>query len=113
MTTPHSAESPDGTVRAEATAKRQTALHLSPRAMRLPPEDLAALILETQREAQNRAEESLAEKLATFREDPRVTSALDTLRDTQAAPAPRPPRREEDEEETDVAAAVYDRNSSW
>ncbi len=114
LTVSCSAESPDGAVRAEATAKRQIALELSPAAMTMRPDDLATLILTTQRVAQNKAEAAVTERLDTFRTDPRVAGALDTLRNTQASPAP-PTRRtpDPDDEDTDVIAAVYDKNSAW
>ena len=115
LTATHTAESPDGTVRAEATAKRQTALHLSPSALRMPPEVLATLILTTQQEAQKKAEAALTAHLEDFRKDPRVTTALDTLRDTQANPQPQQPTRkpkEEEEEETYINS-VYNSNNDW
>jgi hypothetical protein len=116
LTSSCSAESPDGTVRAEATAKRQIALHLSATAMTMSPEDLATLILTTQREAQNKAEAAVTERLDTFRTDPRVAGALDTLRNTQASPTPAPrrtPDPDDEDSDTDVIAAVYDKNSTW
>lgn len=116
LTASCSAESADGTVRAEASAKRQIALQLSSAAMRMRPDDLAALILTTQRQAQSKAEAAVTERLDTFRADPRVAGALDSLRDTQASPAPPPrPTAEPDDEdgETDVIAAVYDKNQAW
>jgi len=112
ITSSHRAESADGTVRAEASAKRQIALELSPAAMRLRPDDLAALILSTQQEAQRQAEAAVAETLDTFRADPRVTDALERLRDTQAAPPPRPTTDAPDADD-DVITDVYDKNSSW
>lgn len=90
LTASCTAESADGTVRAEASAKRQVALHLSPAAMRMQPDDLAAVIISTQRQAQSKAEAMITERLDTFRADPRVAAALDNLRDTQANPAPLP-----------------------
>ena len=92
LTASYSAVSPDGTVRAEASAKRQIALQLAPAAMRNRPDDLAALILATQQEAQGRAEAALTERLDAFRGDPRVAAALGNLRDTQASPPPPQPR---------------------
>ncbi len=112
LTSSHRAESADGTVRAEASAKRQIALELSPAAMRLRPDDLAELILSTQQEAQRQAEAAVAERLDTFRADPRVTDALERLRDTQAAPPPRPVADAPDPDD-DVITDVYDKNSSW
>ncbi len=117
LTTTHTAESPDGTVRAEATAKHQTALHLTPAALKLPPTTLATLILTTQREAQTKAQEALTTTLNTYREDPRVTRALDSLRDTQANPPPhphqtRPQSRAQEDEETYVDS-VYNSDQSW
>lgn len=124
LTASCSAESADGTVRAEASAKQQLTLQLSATAMRMRPDDLAALILATQRQAQSRAEAAVTERLDTFRADPRVAGALDSLRDTQASPAPhsRPtadPDHEEDgtgddtDVDTDVITDVYDKNSAW
>lgn len=105
-----SAESPDRTVRAEASAKRQIALHLAPAAMRMSPDDLAALILTTQRHAQNKAEAQLTRSLDTFRTDPRVAVALDNLRDTQASPPPPPspaPTPDDEDGDTDFVDSVY------
>jgi acyl-coenzyme A thioesterase PaaI-like protein len=114
LTATHSAESPDGTVRAEATAKRQVALHLSPAAMRLRPDTLAALVLATQQEAQAKAEAALAEALDTFRADPRVTAALDVLRDTQASPRPlRAKARAKDDDEEEYVDSVYNSDRDW
>lgn len=116
LTATHTAESPDGTVRAEATAKRQTALHLSPNALRMPPEALATLILTTQQEAQNKAEAALTAHLDTFREDPRVTTALETLRDTQANPQPQQPqprKTKAEEEDEDYMDSVYNSDRDW
>jgi YbaB/EbfC DNA-binding family protein len=108
------AQSPDGTVRAEATAKRQLALELSPAALTMRPDDLAALILATQREAQHRAETAIAERLDAFRADPRVAVALDKLRDTQAVPeAPPRPAARPREDDADFAPSVYDKNEAW
>lgn len=107
-----SAESPDGTVRAEASAKQQIALQLSPAAMRMRPNHLAALILTTQREAQRKAEAALTEKLDAFRCDPRVAVALDNLRDTQACPPPppRPTTAPDDEDyDADFIDSIYRR----
>ena len=116
LTASCSAESADGTVRAEANAKRQIALQLSPAALRMRPDDLAAVILATQQQAQSEAEAAVTERLDTFRADPRVAGALDSLRNAQASPAPtRRPTRDpaDDDGETDVIAAVYDRNQAW
>ena len=115
LTTPHAAESPDGTVRAEATAKHQTALHLTPAALKLPPATLAALILATQQEAQTKAEAALTTHLNTFREDPRITTALETLRDTQANPPQPPahPKTREPEDEENYMDSVYNSNHNW
>lgn len=114
LTQTHTAESRDGSVRAEATAKRQTALHLTPAALTLPPIALARLILTTQQEAQKKAEAALTTNLDNFRTDPRVTTALETLRDTQANPQPAPqqPRRKQDDEEHYIDS-VYNSDSSW
>ena len=114
LTTAHTAESPDGSVRAEATAKHQVALTLTPAALKLPATTLATLILRTQREAQSKAEAALTEALDTYRADPRVTTALDTLRDTQANPTPPPrqPTRREDED-TDYVDSVYNSDKDW
>ncbi|MGB3444795.1 MAG: YbaB/EbfC family nucleoid-associated protein [Actinophytocola sp.] len=108
LTASCSAESADGTVRAEANAKRQIALRLSPAAMKMRPGDLAALILTTQQEAQSKAEAAITETLDTFRADPRVAVALDNLRDTQASPPP-PPRRtaEPDDEDDDEDFVIF------
>jgi hypothetical protein len=116
LTVSCSAESADGAVRAEASAKRQIALQLSPAAMTMRPDDLAAVILATQRQAQSEAEAVVTKRLDTFRADPRVAGALDSLRDTQASPAPppRPTTDPADEDgDTDVIAAVYDKNQAW
>lgn len=116
LTASCSAESADGTVRAEASAKRQIALQLSPAAMKMRPDDLAALILTTQRQAQSKAEAVITERLDTFRSDPRVAGALDSLRDTQASPAPPPrPTIDPDDEDgdTDFIASVYEKNPDW
>jgi YbaB/EbfC DNA-binding family len=113
LTASCSAESPNGTVRAEASAKRQIALQLSPAAMRMRPDDLAALILTTQREAQSKAEAALTERLDTFRCDPRVAGALDNLRDTQASPPPppRPTTAPDDEDyDADFNDSIYSRS---
>lgn len=110
LTASYTAESPDGTIRAEANAKRQIALQLSPAAMKMRPEDLAATILTTQREAQSKAEAAITEKLDTFRSDPRVAVALDNLRDTQASPPPPPgptPDPDEEDDDADFAGSVY------
>lgn len=116
LTASCSAESADGTVRAEASAKRQLALELSPAAMTMRPDDLAALILTTQHQAQPKAEAAVTERLDTFRSDPRVAGALDSLRNAQARPTP-PPRPTTDpndvDDDTDVIAAVYDKNTAW
>ncbi|GAB1515365.1 YbaB/EbfC family nucleoid-associated protein [Actinophytocola sp. KF-1] len=114
LATRHTAESPDGTVRAEATAKHQTALHLTPAAMKLSPTALATLILTTQREAQTKAEEALKTTLDTFREDPRVRQSLETLQDTQANPQPKPPRAAHQEEDDDnYVDSVYNSDRPW
>jgi YbaB/EbfC DNA-binding family protein len=113
LTASCSAESPGGIVRAEASAKRQLALQLSPAAMRMRPDDLAALILTTQREAQSKAEAALTERLDTFRCDPRVAVALDNLRDTQASPPP-PPRpataADDEDHDADYIDSIYRRH---
>jgi hypothetical protein len=104
LTAPCSASSPDGTVRAEASAKRQIALQLSPAALRMRPDALAALILTTQLQAQSKAEAALTGRLDTFRSDPRVAVALDNLRDTQASPPPPPqPTTTDPDDEVDDA----------
>jgi hypothetical protein len=114
LTATHKAESADGTVQAEATARHQTALHLTPEALKLPPATLATLILKTQQEAQNKAETALTTHLETFRKDPRVTTALETLQDTQANPTPQQPRKKEDEpEEEEFINSVYNSNNNW
>ncbi|MBB4911163.1 YbaB/EbfC family nucleoid-associated protein [Actinophytocola algeriensis] len=119
LTAPHSAESPDGTVRAEATARRQTALHLSANALKLSPDTLATLILTTQQAAQNKAEAALTDHLETFRTDPRVATALDTLRDTQANPTPRTtPQthrtdRADDSDDDNFVDSVYNSDRTW
>jgi len=116
LTASYSAESADGTVRAEASAKRQVSLELSPAAMKMRPADLAAMILATQRQAQRKAEAAITERLDAFRADPRVAVALDTLRDTQASPAPPPrPTAEPDAEDgdTEFAPSVYARDLDW
>jgi hypothetical protein len=100
LTATCSAESADGAVRAEASAKRQIALQLSPAAMTMRPDDLAALILTIQQQAQSKAEAAVTETLDTFRSDPRVAVALDNLRDTQASPPP-PPRPTVDPDDGD------------
>lgn len=118
LTQTHTAESRDGSVRAEATAKRQTALHLTAAALTLPPIALARLILTTQQEAQAKAEAALTADLNTFRTDPRVTTALETLRTTQANPQQQPapeqthPRRKQDDEEHYVDS-VYNSDNTW
>ena len=118
LATPHVAESKDGSVRAEATARRQTALHLTPAALKMSPATLATVILATQQEAQNKAEAALTTHLNTFREDPRVTTALETLRDTQAnpaaaqtSPATKPQPHTEDEET--YVDSVYNSDRNW
>ncbi len=114
LTASCSATSADGTVHAEATARGQVALRLSPAATTMAPDDLAALILTTQQQAQNKAEAAIAEKLDTFRADPRVAAALDTLRDTQASPPP-PPRPPTDQDGADDTAfvSVYGNDRDW
>lgn len=114
LTATHKAESPDGTVQAEATAKHQVSLTLSAAALRLTPTDLAALILKTQGEAQAKAEAALTEALDAYRADPRVATTLDALRDTQANPTPPPrqPTRREDED-TDFVDSVYNSDKDW
>jgi hypothetical protein len=114
LTVSCSAASADGTVHAEATAKGQVALRLSPAATTMRPDDLAALILSTQQQAQHKAEAALTEKLDTFRADPRVAAALGTLRDTQASPPP-PPRSPDDPDGEDDAAfvSVYGNDRDW
>lgn len=110
------AESADGTVRAEASAKRQIALQLSPAAMKMSQDDLAALILTTQQQAQTKAEALITERLNTFRADPRVATTLDHLRDTQASPAPPPrPTTDPDDEDGDASfvKSVYDKDLDW
>ncbi|MDQ3787537.1 MAG: YbaB/EbfC family nucleoid-associated protein [Actinomycetota bacterium] len=118
LTATHTAESEDGTVRAEATAKHQTALHLTPAALKLPPTTLATLILKTQREAQTKAQEALTTTLNTYREDPRVSRALETLRDTQANPTkphphPHQPPEAEGEDEEHYVDSVYNSDRTW
>ncbi|MPZ81444.1 MAG: hypothetical protein GEV28_13985 [Actinophytocola sp.] len=116
LTASRSAESADGTVRAEASAKRQVALQLSPAAMKMRPDDLAAMILTTQRQAQSKAEAVITERLDTFRSDPRVAVALDNLRDTQASPAPPPrPTTDPDDEDgdADFIDSVYKSDRGW
>ena len=115
LTATHKAESPDGTVKAEATAKHQVSLTLTAAALTLPPTTLASLILETQREAQQKAEAALTEALDTYRTDPRVTTALDTLRDTQANPTPPPARQPtpREDEDTDFVDSVYNSDKDW
>ena len=113
LTATHTAESRDGSVRAEATARRQTALHLSPGALRLSPEDLATLILTTQQEAQSTAEAAVTSHLDGFRTDPRVATALDSLRDTQALPTPAAPRRTDVDDDENFTVSVYNSNSDW
>lgn len=115
LTTKHTAESKDGMVRAEATAKHQTALHLTQAALKLTPTALANLILKTQQEAQRKAEEALTATLNTFREDPRVTKTLETLQDTQANPQqPQPPRETpEDEDDDHYVDSVYNSDRNW
>jgi len=110
LTASCSAESADGTVHAEASAKRQLALRLSPAAMRMRPDDLAALILTTQHEAQSKAEAAISETLDTFRADPRVAVALDNLRDTQASPPPpsRQVAEPDDEDDADFVSIYGD-----
>ncbi len=111
-----SAESADGTVRAEANARRQVALQLSPAAMKMRPDDLAALILATQRRAQSEAEAAITERLDSFRTDARVAVALDNLRDTQALPAPPPRRRvasNDEDGDAELQGSVYSRDQSW
>jgi hypothetical protein len=114
LTASCSAESPDGTVRAEASAKRQIALQLSPAAMKMRPDDLAAMILTTQLQAQRKAEAVITERLDTFRSDPRVAVALDNLRDTQASPPP-PPRPTTDpadeDDDADFIDSIYNSRS--
>lgn len=116
LTASCSAESADGTVRAEASARQQTALQLSAAAMKMRPADLAAMILTTQRQAQSKAEAAITERLDTFRDDPRVAVALDNLRDTQASPSP-PPRPTTDphheDGDTDFINSVYDSDRGW
>lgn len=107
LTASCSAESANGAVRAEASAKRQIALQLSPAAMKMRPDDLAAMILTTQRQAQSKAEALITERLDTFRSDPRVAVALDNLRDTQASPPP-PPRPTIDPDDKDDDADFTD-----
>jgi hypothetical protein len=112
LTASCSAESADGAVRAEASAKQQIALRLSPAAMKMRPDDLAAMILTTQRQAQSKAEAAIAERLDAFRSDPRVSVALDNLRDTQASPPPpRRPTIDPDDEDgdADFIGSIYDR----
>jgi hypothetical protein len=112
LTASCSAESADGVVRAEASAKQQIALQLSPAAMTMRPDDLAAMILATQRQAQRMAEEMITERLDTFRSDPRVAVALDNLRDIQASPAPpsRPTIDPDDEDgDADYLDSIYGR----
>jgi hypothetical protein len=114
LTASCSAESADGTVRAEASAKRQIALQLSPAAMKMRPDELAAMILTTQRQAQSKAEAAITARLDTFRSDPRVAVALDNLRDTQASPAPPPrPTTDPDDEDgdSDFIDSIYKRRS--
>ncbi|MFI7677590.1 YbaB/EbfC family nucleoid-associated protein [Actinophytocola sp. NPDC049390] len=113
LTTPHTAESQDGTVRAEATAKHQTALHLTPAALKLPPTTLATLILTTQQEAQRKAEAALTTTLNTFREDPRVTKTLETLQDTQATPPAQPKPQKQEEDEDNYVNSVYNSDQDW
>jgi len=114
LTAAHKAESPDGTVQAEATAKHQVSLTLTAAALKLPPTTLATLILTTQREAQAKAEAALTEALDTYREDPRVSATLDALRDTQANPPPpaRQPAPREDED-ADYVDSVYNSDKDW
>lgn len=109
LTASCSAESADGAVRAEASAKQQLALQLSPAAMKMRPADLAAVILATQQQAQSRAEAMITESLDAFRADPRVAVALDNLRDTQASPPPppHPPVDPDDEDDEDFIDSVY------
>ncbi|OLF14205.1 hypothetical protein BLA60_03425 [Actinophytocola xinjiangensis] len=113
FTETHTAQSRDGSVRAEATARRQTALYLSPGALRLSPSDLAELILETQREAQSAAEAAVSSRLDGFRADPRVSTALDSLRDAQALPTPPPTRRPSRDDDENYTVSVYNSNTSW
>lgn len=112
LTASCTAESTDGAVRAEANARRQLALELTPAALKMRPDALAALILTTQQEAQAKAETTIAEKLDTFRADPRVAGALDTLRDTQANPPPPPKPRPQDDEDDDFVS-VYGNDRDW
>lgn len=107
LTASCSAESADGAVHAEASAKRQLALRLTPAALKMRPDDLAALILATQQQAQSKAEAAIAEKLDTFRADPRVAVALDNLRDTQASPPPPPRKAAEQDDEDGDFVSVY------
>jgi hypothetical protein len=115
LTASCSAESADGSVRAEASAKRQIALRISPAAMQMRPDDLAAMILATQREAQGKAEAMIIERLDTFRLDPRVAVALDNLRDIQASPSsPSRPTIDPDDDDDgdgDFIDSVYGRRS--
>jgi uncharacterized membrane protein len=80
----------------------------------MTPEALATLILTTQQEAQKKAEAALAEHLDTFRKDPRVTTALESLRDTQANPTPQqtPTKKHEDDDE-EYLDSVYNSDQSW
>jgi hypothetical protein len=80
----------------------------------MPPAALATLILKTQQEAQTKAEEALTKHLETFRKDPRVTTALETLQDTQANPTPQQPQtRKNKEEEEEFIDSVYNSNQDW
>lgn len=113
LTTACTAESPDGSVRAEATARTQLALHLSSSALKMAPTALAALILATQQEAQANAEAALTEALDTYRADPRVATTLETLRDTQASPPPPPKTGAREDDDADFVGSVYNSDSEW
>lgn len=114
LTTAHTAESTDGSVRAEATAKHQVALHLSTGALKMTPNALATLILKTQQEAQSKAEAALTEALDTYRADPRVSATLDNLRDTQTNP-PKPPRTtpQPPRDDETFVDSVYNSDKDW
>lgn len=82
--------------------------------MRLRPDSLATLILATQHEAQAKAEAAVTEALDTFRADPRISAALDTLRDTQSNPQPQPhPTPTTPNDDEDYVDSVYNSDRTW